>query len=557
MANVTQTTNFSYNYADGLNAADKAAAIAHANALAETCENDLVVLESMFGVSGGFGPSNRVTIVIDTIDGLGDNFGYRGDNKINIVPFTDYSDGDAATRAVFVAEMAEILMDYRNQKTGVTTWVANNSMGEALSTVCEATLHPEGYYTATVNGGYGVRIDQWLNSPRADWVNHNENTDRNFASFGCGILFIYYLQSQLGFSMHDIITKAGNTLAKTYTNLTGNADGWTPFITSLNAHFPVGTTFNPVSDNLFPFPNLATFYSPNKITCGYSATTLISIDKPAKAEVIIQLASDDSALVSVPSTVTIPIGSLVTSVLMQAAPIPLPFSPKFVNVHASYAGKSLPTSVEVVPPAVSKVALSPDTVVCGNSSIAIVTLDHPSKSGPVLVDLISSAPGFATVPAQLTIPENHPSWFVIVSTPQIQIPFTTAHAEIWASYSGTSANATLTVEPKVIAGILSSLSVLPATIQGGNVSHGTVTLVQAVPTDTLVGLAAVEPGTHFPLPGSESSVASVPPSVTIPAGRTSAGFLISTKRSLSSTSRKATIIAGAVVTKYVELTVTG
>ena len=557
MTNVTQTTNFSYNYADSLNAADKAAAIAHANALAETCENDLVVLESMFGVSGGFGPSNRVTIVIDTIAGLGENFGYRGDNKINIVPFTGYSDGDAATRAVFVAEMAEILMDYRNQKTEVTTWIANNSMGEALSTVCEATLHPEGYYTATVNGGYGVRIDQWLNSPRADWVDHIEDTDRNFVSFGCGILFIYYLQSQLGFSLHDIITKAGNTLAKTYTNLTGNADGWTPFITSLNAHFPVGATFNPVSDNLFPLPDLATFYSPNKITCGYSSTTRVSIDKPANAEVIIQLASDDSALVTVPSTVTVPIGSTFTSVLVQTTAIPLPFAPKFVNIHASYAGKSLPASVEVVPPAISKVALSPDMVVSGDSSIAIVTLDHPSLSGPVMVDLISSAPGFATVPAQLTIPQNHPAWFVIVSTPQIQIPFTTAHAEIWASYSGTSAFATLTVEPKVIAGILNSLSVLPSTIQGGSVSHGTVTLVQAVPTDTLVGLAAVEPGTHFPLPGSESTVASVPPSVTIPAGRTSAGFLITTRRSLSSTSQKATIMAGAVVTKYVELTVTG
>src|SRR6266700_3887355 len=48
---------------------------------------------------------------------------------------------------------------------------------------------------------------------------------------------------------------------------------------------------------------------------------------------------------------------------------------------------------------------------------------------------------------------------------------------------------------------------------------------------------------------------SVPPSVTIPAGQTSAGLLITIWRPLPSTSRKATIIAGAVVTKYVELTV--
>src|SRR5690349_15943955 len=115
MARAAQTTNFSYNYGDSLNAADKAAAIAHANALAATCENDLMGLDNMFGTSGEFGPDNRVTIVIENINAQGMNWGYFpavisevicGANRIDITPFTGAPDGGVATRAIFVAELA-------------------------------------------------------------------------------------------------------------------------------------------------------------------------------------------------------------------------------------------------------------------------------------------------------------------------------------------------------------------------------------------------------------------------------------------------------------------
>ena len=91
------------------------------------------------------------------------NFGYAtdGTTKIIVIPFTGWTSGaDAAARAVFVAEMSEILMDQRNQRTKHTSWIANNSMGEALSTVCEALMHPEGYYTPVPP--LGPRIWKWL-----------------------------------------------------------------------------------------------------------------------------------------------------------------------------------------------------------------------------------------------------------------------------------------------------------------------------------------------------------------------------------------------------------
>src|SRR5262249_19540842 len=165
-------------------------------------------------------------------------------------------------RAVFVAEMAEVMMDRRNQATGKITWRADNSMGEALSTVCEALLHPEGYYGANL----GPRIATWLNPqvrthPPAVHYRHNsveqrEPTDGNYASFGCGILFLYYLVSQLGLPLPEVIAKGGATFEEAYRNLTGRSGAWKEFRSLLDLYFPEGLNnfFFPARDNLFPLP---------------------------------------------------------------------------------------------------------------------------------------------------------------------------------------------------------------------------------------------------------------------------------------------------------------
>src|SRR6516165_9173425 len=110
------------------------------------------------------------------------------------------------------------------------------------------------------------------------------------------------------------------------------------------------------------------------------------------------MVSDNPAVVSVPTTVTVPVGATFTTVTFQTASVAGPFAPKTVNVHAAYAGKTLTAAVDVVPPRVVSLTLSPDTVTAGDSSTATVTLDRPSLNGSVVVDLVCAAPGFATVP---------------------------------------------------------------------------------------------------------------------------------------------------------------
>jgi hypothetical protein len=377
----------------------------------------------------------------------------------------------------------------------------------------------------------------------------------------CTTCFIYFLHNQLGFSISAIVAAAADTLADVYKKLTGKTDGWVAFINLVNSHYPAGTSYSPAGDNLFPVSALDQFFAPNQITCGYSESTQILLDKPAMAEVTIQLKSDNPAVVSVPPTVTVPVGGKSATVTLSAPAISGPFALKAVSIHATYAGKTLTMVADVVPPRVVNLMLSPDTVTCGQSSTATVKLNRPSLKGPVVVDLICIAPGFASVPAQVTIPQNSISATFTVTTPDIAIAFKTAHASISASYADSTASAVLTVQPKVIAGILKSLTLFPATVTGGNISRGTVALMAAVPTPTVVGLAALEPaapgtpGVHLPLPGNRSSLASVPAEITIPAGQTTGMFNISKQHDLvPGSKRTVSIMAAAVAVKYAVLT---
>jgi hypothetical protein len=149
----------------------------------------------------------------------------------------------------------------------------------------------------------------------------------------------------------------------------------------------------------------------------------------------------------------------------------------------------------------------------------------------------------------------------VITTPNIAVPFKTAQASIFATYSGSSASATLTVKSRVVAGILNSLTLFPTSVIIGGTSRGTVTLVAAVPTPTVVGLAALgavsTPGGNLPLPGNASQYATVPASITIPAGQTTGLFTVSTHGAIApGTSPSVRIMADAVQPKYAALTIT-
>jgi len=244
-----QTNNFTVQYETTL-----PNSIKRAGALLPVLENEFSILCSWFKINTGFGPTDRVTININQPQGSGAfNYGYSsgGNSVINLdAQDSNLNDTDAGekVKVLFVLEFVEILMSYNNQQ-GPTIWRPGDSIGEGLSHLCGLERYPEAhksYYLPFVNN--------WLQTnTRTDYVSNAKNTDRDKESYGCSLLFLYYLKSQLGKSVPKIIQNGGANLEKTYQNLTGNTNGFAAFSNLVQQYLPIGNTPLLETDDPFPF----------------------------------------------------------------------------------------------------------------------------------------------------------------------------------------------------------------------------------------------------------------------------------------------------------------
>jgi len=158
---------------------------------------------------------------------------------------------------------------------------------------------------------------------------------------------------------------------------------------------------------------------------------------------------------------------------------------------------------------VDAVTLSPTEVVGGVSSTGTVQLTGPAGSGGLLVDL-SSSNSNASVPSTVTVPSGATTATFTVST---KVVAAQTNSSIEAAAGGYHYSATLTM----YAATLSSLSIKPSVVTGGTPSVGTVTLNTAAPVGgSVINLSSSNPA------------ASVPATVTVPAGTSTANFTITT-----------------------------
>jgi hypothetical protein len=193
------------------------------------------------------------------------------------------------------------------------------------------------------------------------------------------------------------------------------------------------------------------------------------------------------------------------------------------------------------PAALSAVSLSPTSVTGGNSSTGTVTLTAAAPSGGAVVSLASSNAAVAPVPASVTIAAGATSATFASPTSTVS---TNTSVTISATYGGTTRTATLTVTPVPPPASLQAVSVNPTSVTGGTSSQGTVVLSSGAPA----GGAAVS------LSSSNAAAASVPATVTVAAGQTSATFTATTSSVGASTPVTITA-AHDVVTRTATLTV--
>jgi len=215
-------------------------------------------------------------------------------------------------------------------------------------------------------------------------------------------------------------------------------------------------------------------------------------------------------------------------------------NPAFGNVTASdfevieLGYNPAPTSQA----SLNSLGLNPLTVIGGQTATGTIALTSPAPSGGALVTLSSANPA-ATVPSSVTVPANSSSTNFTINTTSVSA---TTAGNITATYAGVSKSTALVVNAAAPA-TLSSVTLNPSMVVVGSSSTGTVNLTSPAPTG----------GAVVTLASSNSTRASVPPSVTIPAGASSATFNVAT-----TVNRKTSVSIAATyggVTKSATLTI--
>jgi hypothetical protein len=278
-----QTEHFLVTYADEADAD----ALGRAQAIVSGCESDLQTLESWFQCDYSRSPYGIWVHVFTGVPGGGaQNFGYTDEESAKIFIFATYQPAsppanaiairDDFARMLFVAELAEILMDF----TGYG-WNRSDSGGEGLSRIAAAELHPLSYYTS--GAGNGPVVNPWLQAkPRPDFVSASEQTDQNPLSYGCAVLFLNYLTYQLGYDFSRIVPAGGASLADTYGRLIGrpSSNAFNEFSALLEQHLPTGQIPSVLRDNVFPLRT----GSARSVGLNLSQRTLSSVLQPGVLE---------------------------------------------------------------------------------------------------------------------------------------------------------------------------------------------------------------------------------------------------------------------------------
>ena len=254
--------------------------------------------------------------------------------------------------------------------------------------------------------------------------------------------------------------------------------------------------------------------SPTSIVGGSSSQGTVTLTGAAPSGGAVVALSDNSASAATPASVTVPAGATSASFTITTSSVSASTA---VTITGSFGGVTRTATLTVQPqPAsvtLSTLTVNPTAVVGGNSSQGTVTLTGAAPSGGAVVALSDNSAA-ATVPASVTVGAGATSASFTITTSSVAA---STPVTITGSFGGASRTATLTVQPQPASVTLSTLTMNPTSVIGGNSSQGTVTLTGPAPSGGAVVTLS-----------DNSASATTPASVTVGAGATSATFTVTT-----------------------------
>lgn len=263
---------------------------------------------------------------------------------------------------------------------------------------------------------------------------------------------------------------------------------------------------------------------PTSVTGGSSATGTVILSAPQSGDTVVTLSTPaPSSVATMPSSVTVSAGATTASFTITTFPVTEQFN---MNIFADLAGSPGQQALLLIMPGGStsaqSLAIDPADVVGTTSTTGVVTLSGAAPSGGAVVTLSKAlADGSAgtvpvTIPESVTVPQGQTSASFTIATSSVTA---TTVVRISAAYNGVTVNADMSVFT-----ILSQVS-FDGNVPGGTPATGTVTLRIAAPSG----------GAVVSLSSANTSLVTVPPSVTVPAGQTSATFTANTAPVTSTT----------------------
>jgi hypothetical protein len=236
-----------------------------------------------------------------------------------------------------------------------------------------------------------------------------------------------------------------------------------------------------------------------------TGTVTLTAAAPAQGAVVALTSSSDA--ITLPSTVTVASGATTQTFDIQTTAATLAFN---VIVTASYADVSRTATLTIGKLSLESLSLSATSVVGGSPVVGTIALNAPAPAGGVEVALASDSP-LARVPASVTIAAGETiQVFGVDTAPSAALTVVSITASL--PYSGSSRSAPLTIGRISLEGLTIGVD----TVLGGLPVTGAVSLAVAAPADLTIALS------------SDSAIATVPSTVTVPAGATSQTFEIAT-----------------------------
>lgn len=259
--------------------------------------------------------------------------------------------------------------------------------------------------------------------------------------------------------------------------------------------------------------------SPSTVVGSNEATLTVTLTEAAPAGgVDVELRRSGSLVTHVPY-VTVPEGQTSVTVGVTTAVVA---GPETVNLRATHAVTTRGAYLTITPAEGNHVAsftLAAPSAVGGDPVTGTITLADVAGSGGVTISLTSSNTAAATVPSSVTVSEGNTTASFDIDTEAVT---QSVDVNIRTSYNDIHRSARLTIVPSAQTVALESVSI-DSGVVGDFDATGMVTLSAAAPSGGIV----------VALGGSRAGLATVPASITIAQGQTTATFTITTVRPLA------------------------